>query len=195
MRLTLILTAVLFLATTSITKAQTRSQITLEKGWKFTREDNAAQSNINFDDSKWQSVTVPHDWAIYGPFDKQNDIHRMAIVQDGQTTAIEHYGRTGGLPFTGAGWYRNNFSIPGFSADKRVKIQFDGAMSQSRVYVNGKEVGFWPNGYNTFYYDITDYINPNGQNNTLAVRLENNEEQSRWYPGAGLYRNVHLITT
>ncbi len=175
--------------------AQNRTQITLEKGWKFTREDNAAQSNTAFDDSKWQSVTVPHDWAIYGPFDKSNDIHRMAIVQDGQTTAIEHYGRTGGLPFTGAGWYRNKFSIPGFSANKRVKIQFDGAMSQSRVYVNGKEAGFWPNGYNSFYFDITDLVNPNGQNNTLAVRLENNEEQSRWYPGAGLYRNVHLIVT
>ena len=195
MRLTLLLTAVLFLATTSLAEAQTRNQITLKKGWKFTREDNAAQSNINFDDSKWQSVTVPHDWAIYGPFDKSNDIHRMAIVQDGQTTAIEHYGRTGGLPFTGAGWYRNNFSIPNFSADKRVKIQFDGAMSQARVYVNGKEAGFWPNGYNTFYFDITDLLNKDGKNNTLAVRLENNEEQSRWYPGAGLYRNVHLITT
>ena len=195
MRLTLLLTAVLFLATTSIAEAQTRNQITLKKGWKFTREDNASQSNINFDDSKWQSVTVPHDWAIYGPFDKSNDIHRMAIVQDGQTMAIEHYGRTGGLPFTGAGWYRNNFSIPNFSADKRVKIQFDGAMSQARVYVNGKEAGFWPNGYNTFYFDITDLLNKDGKNNTLAVRLENNEEQSRWYPGAGLYRNVHLITT
>lgn len=195
MRISVFLFLALFLTVIPYSVAQTRNQITLKKGWKFTREDNAAQSNINFDDSKWQSVTVPHDWAIYGPFDKSNDIHRMAIVQDGQTTAIEHYGRTGGLPFTGAGWYRNTFSVPDFSADKRVKIQFDGAMSQSRVYVNGKEVGFWPNGYNTFYYDITDYINPNGQNNTLAVRLENNEEQSRWYPGAGLYRNVHLITT
>lgn len=181
--------------TTSVAEAQTRTQTTLKKGWKFTRDDNAAQSNINFDDSKWQSVTVPHDWAIYGPFDKSNDIHRMAIVQDGQTSAIEHYGRTGGLPFTGAGWYRTTFSVPGFSADKRVKIQFDGAMSQARVYVNGKEAGFWPNGYNTFYFDITDLLNEDGKNNTLAVRLENNEEQSRWYPGAGLYRNVHVITT
>ena len=175
--------------------AQTRTQITLEKGWKFTRDDNAAQSNINFDDSKWQSVTVPHDWAIYGPFDKSNDIHRMAIVQDGQTTAIEHYGRTGGLPFTGAGLYRNTFSVPGFSGDKKVVLQFDGAMSNTRAYVNGKEVGFWPNGYNTSYFDITDFVNKDGKNNTLAVRLENFEEQSRWYPGAGLYRNVHLIIT
>lgn len=195
MRLALILTAVLFLTTTSITEAQTRTQTTLKKGWKFTREDNVAQSDINFDDSQWQSVTVPHDWAIYGPFDKQNDIHRMAIVQDGQTKAIEHYGRTGGLPFTGAGWYRTQFSVPDFSADKRVQIQFDGAMSNARVFVNGKEVGFWPNGYNTFHFDITDFVNQDGKDNTLAVRLENFDEQSRWYPGAGLYRNVHIIST
>lgn len=195
MRKTVLLLFVCIFSMAGIVQAQTRNQITLKKGWKFTREDNAAQSGATFDDSNWQSVTVPHDWAIYGPFDKQNDIHRMAIVQDGQTTAIEHYGRTGGLPFTGAGWYRNTFSVPDFSKHKRVKIQFDGAMSQARVYVNGKEAGFWPNGYNTFYFDITDLLNEDGQNNTLAVRLENNEEQSRWYPGAGLYRNVHIIVT
>ncbi len=195
MRLALILTTVLFLTTATIAEAQIRNEITLKKGWKFTREDNVAQSDINFDDSQWQSVTVPHDWAIYGPFDKQNDIHRMAIVQDGQTKAIEHYGRTGGLPFTGAGWYRTRFSIPDFSANKRVQIQFDGAMSNARVFVNGKEIGFWPNGYNTFHFDITDFVNQDGKDNTLAVRLENFDEQSRWYPGAGLYRNVHLITT
>ena len=82
----------------SLSWGQVRMQVTLEKGWKFTREDNSLASEATFDDSSWQSVRVPHDWAIYGPFDKQNDIHRMAIVQDGQTTAIEHYGRTGGLP-------------------------------------------------------------------------------------------------
>lgn len=175
--------------------AQNRTEFLLEKNWKFTREDNPNASTINYDDSKWQTVRIPHDWAIYGPFDKSNDIHRMAIVQDGQQSAIEHYGRTGGLPFTGAGWYRNNFSVPGFSANKKVMLQFDGAMSNTRAYVNGKEVGFWPNGYNSFYFDITDAVNPDGKNNTLAVRLENFEEQSRWYPGAGLYRNVHVIVT
>ncbi len=175
--------------------AQQRTEVTLTKGWKFTREDNAASYEANYDDSNWQSVTVPHDWAIYGPFDKSNDIHRMAIVQDGQTSAIEHYGRTGGLPFTGAGWYRYKFSVPNMSDNKKVNIKFDGAMSHARVYVNGKEVGFWPNGYNTFHFDITDFVNKDGKENTLAVRLENFDEQSRWYPGAGLYRNVHLITT
>ena len=172
-----------------------RTQVTLEEGWKFTRQDDPRASTAAYDDSAWQSVRVPHDWAIYGPFDKQNDIHRMAIVQDGQATAIEHYGRTGGLPFTGAGWYRNRFTLPDYTIGKRVTIQFDGAMSNARVYVNGKEAGYWPNGYNSFLFDITDLVHHDGKENILAVRLENFEEQSRWYPGAGLYRNVHLITT
>lgn len=183
------------LATIFMSLGQTRSVVTLEKGWKFTREDNPQSKEAVYDDSNWESVRVPHDWAIYGPFDKSNDIHHMAIVQDGQTSAIEHYGRTGGLPFTGAGWYRIKFTIPEFSDSKRVTVKFDGAMSNARVYVNGKEAGFWPYGYNTFYFDITDLLNDNGRDNTLAVRLENLEEGSRWYPGAGLYRNVHIITT
>lgn len=194
MNRTLLLIITLLVALSTI-EARTRTQFTLQKGWKFTREDNPRSSEIEYDDSEWQTVRVPHDWAIYGPFDKENDIHRMAIVQDGQTTAIEHYGRTGGLPFTGAAWYRNTFSIPDFSEGKRVTIKFDGAMSNARVFVNGKEAGYWPNGYNTFYFDITGLINENGQGNTVAVCLENFEEQSRWYPGAGLYRNVHVITT
>ena len=173
----------------------TRTTVPLEQGWKFTRNDDPKASDVVYDDSNWQTVRVPHDWAIYGPFSKENDIHRMAIVQDGQTTAIEHYGRTGGLPFTGVGWYRNTFSIPGHSEGRRVIIQFDGAMSNARVFVNGKEAGYWPNGYNTFYFDITGLVHNDGQDNLLAVRLENFEEQSRWYPGAGLYRNVHIITT
>lgn len=186
---------VTLIAGLTMAQAQMRTQTTLEKGWKFTRIDDPQSSEVNFDDSGWESVRIPHDWAIYGPFDKDNDIHRMAIVQDGQTSAIEHYGRTGGLPFTGVGWYRTSFPVPDFPNEKKVTVKFDGAMSNARVYVNGKEAGFWPYGYNTFHFDVTDLINSDGKENTLAVRLENLEEGSRWYPGAGLYRNVHVITT
>jgi beta-galactosidase len=185
--------ALIFGLTTA--QAQIRNEVTLEKGWKFTRIDDSKSSEVVFDDSKWKSVRVPHDWAIYGPFDKNNDIHRMAIVQDGQTSAIEHYGRTAGLPFTGVGWYRNSFCVPEFQHGKKVTIKFDGAMSNARVFVNGKEAGFWPYGYNTFHFDITHLINSDGKDNIVAVRLENFDEGSRWYPGAGLYRNVHVITT
>lgn len=162
------------------------------KGWKFTREDNAEFANPGYNDSKWQSVTVPHDWAIYGPFSINNDKQEMAITQDGQTEALEHAGRTGGLPFVGTGWYRLNFDAPGFEKGKKATLIFDGAMSHARVYVNGQEAGYWPYGYNSFYVDATPYLKP-GEKNELAVRLENEPESSRWYPGAGLYRNVHLV--
>ena len=165
---------------------------TLEKGWKFSREDNPEFSGTAYNDAHWQSVTVPHDWAIYGPFDMENDIQRTAIKQDGQKAAIEHTGRTGGLPFVGVGWYRTTFDVSTLTNDKEVFVQFDGAMSNPEVYVNGQKAGEWHNGYNTFFLNITPYVK--AKDNTLAVRLNNLTQMSRWYPGAGLYRNVHIIT-
>ena len=165
---------------------------TLQKGWKFSREDNPEFSETTYNDAHWQSVTVPHDWAIYGPFDMENDIQRTAIKQDGQKSAIEHTGRTGGLPFVGVGWYRTTFDVSTLTNDKEVFVQFDGAMSNPEVYVNGQKAGEWHNGYNTFFLNITPYVK--AKNNTLAVRLNNLTQMSRWYPGAGLYRNVHIIT-
>ena len=174
--------------------AQVRTEQLLEKGWRFTREDSAEFSRVGFDDSKWQSVTVPHDWAIYGPFSIENDKQNVAITQDGQREALEHAGRTGGLPFVGVGWYRLKFTADGFAEGKRATILFDGAMSHARVYLNGVEVGYWPYGYNAFHFDITEHLKV-GEVNELAVRLENETDSSRWYPGAGIYRNVHLIVT
>ncbi|MDD3063533.1 MAG: beta-galactosidase GalB [Massilibacteroides sp.] len=174
--------------------AQIRTEILLEKNWKFTREDCPESMQPGFDDSKWQSITVPHDWAIYGPFRSTNDLQRIAIEQDGQNEAQEHAGRTGGLPFVGVGWYRTQFEAPLFTSGKRASILFDGAMSNATVYLNGKKVGYWAYGYNSFHFDITRYMKP-GEKNTLAVRLENLSESSRWYPGAGLYRNVHIWIT
>ena len=173
---------------------QGRTERLLEKGWRFTRSDHPSFKEVSCVDTDWQPVTVPHDWAIYGPFSAQNDKQEVAIAQDGQTEVLEHAGRTGGLPFVGVGWYRTVFEVPEFTEGKRATILFDGAMSHARVYLNGQEVGYWPYGYNSFYFDITRYLHA-GQPNTLAVRLENLPESSRWYPGAGLYRNVHLIVT
>ena len=174
--------------------AQVRTEQLLDRGWRFTREDSEEFIKPEYSDKKWESVTVPHDWAIYGPFSIHNDKQNVAITQDGQKEAMEHAGRTGGLPFVGAGWYRLKFEAPTFVEGKRATLIFDGAMSHARVYVNGAEVGFWPYGYNSFHFDVTDYLKV-GEVNTLAVRLENKPESSRWYPGAGLYRNVHLVIT
>lgn len=182
-----------FVSGTTFLSAQERNELLLEKNWKFTREDNPQFISPDFDDAAWQSITVPHDWAIYGPFSAQNDKQDVAIVQDGQKEAMEHAGRTGGLPFVGVGWYRTDFEIPSFGKGRKAVILFDGAMSNAEVYVNGKKAGYWPYGYNSFHFDITDLACEGS--NTLAVRLENYPESSRWYPGAGIYRNVHVILT
>ena len=189
-----LLLAVAAIATIISAEAQTRTEQLLERGWRFTREDSSEFVAEDYDDKAWKEVTVPHDWAIYGPFSIHNDRQNVAITQDGQKEAMEHAGRTGGLPFVGVGWYRLDFEAPSFEAGKRATLIFDGAMSHARVYINGTEVGYWPYGYNSFHFDITPYIKA-GEVNTLAVRLENENESSRWYPGAGIYRNVHLVVT
>lgn len=171
-----------------------RTERQLEKGWKFTRLDDAQFARADYNDAKWKTVTVPHDWAIYGPFSIDNDKQNTAIAQDGQTQAMEHAGRTGGLPFVGTGWYRLSFEVPEFKDNKRCTLVFDGAMSHAQVYINGEKAVYWPYGYNTFYVDATPFLKK-GAKNELAVRLENQNESSRWYPGAGIYRNVHLIVT
>lgn len=174
--------------------AAPRSVYLLRDGWRFTRADNLSFCSPEQSDKSWESVSVPHDWAIYGPFDANNDQQFMAIEQDGQTEAQNQSGRTGGLPFVGTGWYRLKLQVPDFKKGKRAILVFDGAMSHAQVYVNGQKAGYWPYGYNSFYLDITNLLKPE-ETNLLAVRLENKPESSRWYPGAGLYRNVHLIVT
>ncbi len=178
----------------TLTAMAQRSSQMLEEGWRFTRTDDPNSMLPAFPDAKWERVTIPHDWAIYGPFSYLNDKQNLAISQDGQKEAMEHAGRTGGLPFVGAGWYRRTLDIPSDLGQRRVRLVFDGAMSHAEVYINGQKVGYWPYGYNSFYFDITPHLVPGGKN-TLAVRLHNLHESSRWYPGAGLYRNVHLVLT
>ena len=174
--------AALTMALPTCLLAQVRTEQTFEKGWKFTREDSRDFCQKEYDDTRWQSVSVPHDWAIYGPFSANNDKQHVAISQDGQKEAMEHAGRTGGLPFVGTGWYRLKFDAPTFAPGKKATLIVDGAMSHARVYVNGQEAGYWPYGYNSFFIDATPYLK-SGQN-TLAIRLENEAESSRWYPGA-----------
>ncbi|HSM49071.1 MAG TPA: DUF4982 domain-containing protein, partial [Draconibacterium sp.] len=175
----------------SYSQAQ-RTVINLEKNWKFSKGNFPAAINIDFNDTDWETVTVPHDWAIYGPFDKEVDKQVIAIVQNNEKVATEKTGRTGALPFIGVGWYRTEFSVPEFQEGKKVLLTFDGAMSEAQVFVNGKKVGERPYGYSYFYFDITSFLNSEG-NNLLAVRLENQSKSSRWYPGAGIYRKVQII--
>lgn len=181
------LVALLCCATALGAAPRTESLLT---DWKFTRDDSPEFSAARFDDRGWQQVTVPHDWAIYGPFDKEIDMQRVAIEQNGERIPTEKTGRTGALPYIGTGWYRTSFRLAPEQAGKRVVITFDGAMSDAQVWVNGRKAGNWPYGYSTFWFDLSELVVPG--ENTVAVRLENLERSSRWYPGAGLYRPVHL---
>jgi beta-galactosidase len=173
--------------------AQVHQERLLTKGWKFEKTADTTACLPGYNDSKWQQVEVPHDWAISGPFSEYNDLQKVQIIQNNETDASIKSGRTGGLPYIGAGCYRTSFSISQAEAGGRVRIVFDGAMSDAVVYVNGRMAGRWPYGYNSFFFDITSLLRPG--ENLLAVRLQNQPESSRWYPGAGLYRNVHLLLT
>lgn len=144
------------------------------QGWKFKLAEGDQFASPDFDDSNWQPVTLPHDWAINGPFD------------------VKYNARTGGLPHIGTGWYRKSFTLTEQDKGKQVTLSFDGAMQNASVYVNGTLVGFRPFGYVGFYYDISKHLKFNGQNNTIAVKLFAEDFASRWYPGAGLYRDVWI---
>lgn len=175
----------------STTTDSPRETIILKKGWTFQKGSHPEAVQPEFDDSKWQSVSVPHDWAIYGPFDKEIDKQVVAITQNNETEATEKTGRTGALPYVGEGWYRNVFSIPDYDNDKKILLQFEGAMSEPEVFLNGEKIGEWKYGYAYFYFDISEKVKP--ENNILVVKLNNKEKSSRWYPGAGLFRKVSLI--
>ena len=136
-----------------------REERLLCDGWRFTREDSMSFARCDFDDSSWERVTVPHDWGIYGPFDRENDLQDVLVAQNLETRPSLKTGRTGGLPYIGTGWYRRMIDTgiePG--SGRRAIVVFDGAMIEARVYVNGTEVIFWPYGYNSFWCDITDAL-------------------------------------
>lgn len=158
---------------------QAQRSETLIKNWEFSN-----------DSTQWKNVTIPHDWAIYGPFSRDYDLQEVAIEQNGETEASWKTGRTGGLPYVGKGFYKTNIEIKD-TTDKSIALLFDGAMSHANVYVNGKHVAYWPYGYNSFYVNLDGVVKPG--DNVVEVSLENPDKSSRWYPGAGLYRNVHLI--
>jgi beta-galactosidase len=171
-----------------------RQSFLLDADWKFINEEVANAYESELDDSKWVIVEIPHDWAISGEFNVSNDAYSIKVIEDGDTKEQLRTGYTGGLPHVGIGWYRKNLDIPEANIGNRIHLEFDGVMSNSKVYINGNYVGEWPFGYASFGFDITDYVKFGGEN-ILAVRAENKEHSSRWYPGAGIYRNVRMIIT
>lgn len=146
--------------------------------WRFMLGDDPAFATMEYDDSTWRELHLPHDWSIEGEFSKDNP----------STPA------GGALP-GGIGWYRKYFTTPDIDG-KVVNVEFDGVFMNSQVYINGQEVGYRPYGYSSFSYDITPYLNAEGEMNIIAVRCDNAEQpNSRWYAGCGIYRNVRMVTT
>ncbi|MFA0964978.1 beta-galactosidase GalB [Roseivirga sp. BDSF3-8] len=134
----------------------------------------------DYDDSAWETVDLPHDWAIKGPFLQGPD----AAVGGGM----------GRLPSPGVAWYRRQLHIPASDEGKSIFLDIEGAMSYAMVWLNGHLVGGWPYGYSSFRLDLTPYLSYGGENQ-LAIRLDNPPNSSRWYPGGGLYRDVWLVKT
>jgi beta-galactosidase len=143
-------------------------------GWKFEKGDLGEAIDAGFDDSKWESVDLPHDWAISGPFGP-----------------LKSYGGTGKLPWWGEGWYRKSFELPAETAGQRLQFLFDGVMANPTVYLNGQKVGSWRYGYNSFWIDATEAA-VYGGTNVLTVHTDTREHGSRWYPGAGIYRKIGM---
>lgn len=160
--------------------------ISFDEAWVFQRFGLQADGTIikepeglereDFYDSDWRMLDLPHDWAIEGPF------------------RIELRGETGKLPYKGIGWYRKHFKIPTGDSGKQIYLDFDGAMAYAQIWLNGNYVGTWPYGYSSFRMDLTPYIKF-GLDNIIAVRLDTEKWESRWYPGAGIYRHVWLVKT
>ena len=157
---------------------QARSVADFDKGWHFHLGDVTDGEKTSVNDASWRLLNLPHDWSIEGKFSKDNP-----ATPEG-----------GALP-GGIGWYRKTFTVPAASKGKLVYIDFDGVYQKSDVWVNGHHLGFRPNGYISFRYELTPYLNFGGKN-TIAVKVDNSvQPNSRWYSGSGIYRNVWLVTT
>ena len=168
----------LALATSALTASAQRNTINL-KTWQFSRD------SVNY-----KPVSIPHDWAINGPFDKKWDLQFVAIEQNGETEKTEKSGRSGALPWIGRGFYKTTVDLK--KLPKTAVLEFDGAMADPHVYINGRLAGHWAYGYNAFRVDAAPYLKKG--KNEISVSLNNREESSRWYPGGGLYRPVQLVT-
>jgi len=145
-------------------------------GWRFQKGDAAGAERPDHDDAGWRTLDLPHDWAIEGPFDPAISPHQ------------------GALPYFGVAWYRKRFQVPESARGRFYSIEIDGAMSNATVFLNGHELGGRPYGYVGFALDLTPHLRF-GAENVIAVRLAPEDESSRWYPGAGLYRHVWIEGT
>lgn len=179
MRLSVFALVCLFL-TACATREKGRERISFNKEWRFALTEKQANASApDTDDSNWRVLNLPHDWSIEADFSLDNP-----ATPGG-----------GALP-GGMGWYRKHFKLPESDKGKVIYIDFDGVYQNSRVWLNGHLLGFRPNGYVSFRYDLTPYLNYGKEENVLVVQADNSDQpNSRWYSGSGIYRNVWLVKT
>ena len=156
-----------------------------DEDWKFYKGDISGAEQTDFNDSEWKELTLPHDWSIeFQPVQDDNHVGPFVKgIKDSTST-----GNTVG----GTGWYRKHFTIREPDEKQNVMICFDGISVLSDVWINGHHLGFHPNGYTPFWYHLTPYLNPSGEENVIAVKVVNAGDNSRWYTGSGIYRHVWL---
>ncbi len=164
-------------------------EISFNHNWKFIREDVPNAESPGFDDSAWRTVDVPHDYSIEDLPEKEG------VKQIGPFSEESVGGPSTGHVVGGIGWYRKHFFLDEEDSNKIIKVLFDGVYMNADFWINGHHLGNHPFGYTAFAYDLTDHLNPPGQQNILAVQVKNLGENSRWYSGSGIYRNVKLIKT
>ncbi|MFI5136945.1 MAG: glycoside hydrolase family 2 TIM barrel-domain containing protein [Sphingobacteriales bacterium] len=146
--------------------------------WKFFLGDTAAARLKDFNDERWRNIDLPHDWSIEGKINPKNPT-----------------GGAGGYFPAGIGWYRKTLKVPGEWKGKKVSIYFEGVYMNSEVFINGKSLGIYPYGYSSFSYDLSPYLDFNGEN-VIAVKVDNSQQvNSRWYSGSGIYRHVWMVVT
>ncbi|MFH4966498.1 glycoside hydrolase family 2 TIM barrel-domain containing protein [Gaetbulibacter sp. M235] len=158
------------------TLAQTREQTSLNQDWKFFKGTQDLPTSVDFDDSSWETIRIPHDWAI------------------GENFIIDGNGDTGKLPWKAEGWYRKLLDIPNSYKDKKVILVFDGIMAFPEIYINGELVGKWDYGYSSFYLDITEHLHFGGKN-VITIHADTRKHDSRWYPGGGIFRKIQMLVT
>jgi beta-galactosidase len=164
----------LILVSTWCAAQQIRQHLLVDYQWRFAQSDVTGADKLEFDDSRWRELNLPHDWSVEGEF-----------KEDAPTK-----GSGGYLP-TGIGWYRKHFHLSSVQKDQTVWIEFDGVYMNSDAWLNGRHLGKHPYGYTSFYYDLTPFVKKG--ENVLAVRVDNSiQTNSRWYSGSGIYRHVWL---
>lgn len=172
--------------------SQAREIASFDRSWKFNLGDVTNAQSLEFDDSKWRSLDIPHDWMIEGAANAYSDPH---AEMEGPFDKNSPAAGSGGYLNGGVAWYRKTFTLPESARGRRISILFDGAYMKAEVYLNGIKLGDHPYGYTSFYYDLTSHANYGPEKNVIAVRLDVKQPCSRWYSGGGLYRHVWLVET